>query len=140
MPNHIKLWHKEIKSFKCNICESETSRKAYLSRHKAFKCNICQFKSQTRPELHEHVSSVHEGIKPLKCNICNYETGLKEYLQRHVDIVHKGIKNIENKNNENKKTFMIANMPESVKEIFEASLGISNTIHVNKEKEIKQGT
>ena len=93
MPKHIKLKHKEIKSFKCNICESETSRKVYLQRHmKPFKCNICQYKSETKPDLDKHVESVHDGIKPLKCNICNYETGLNKYLKRHVDIVHKGLK------------------------------------------------
>ena len=62
-----KYVQKEIKVFKCNICEYETVWKGYLKQHK---------------------KSVHERIKPYICNICNYKAIEKSSLKRHIRSVH----------------------------------------------------
>merc|ERR1712051_975774 len=82
----------------------------------------------------KHIDSVHEGIKPFKCNICDYKTAEQSKLKTHITAVH------ENNKSKNKNSFMtyevnrIANMSKSAKEIYEASLGISNAIVHEKKK------
>ena len=139
--------------FRCNKCDFDTSEKENLKRHvetvhegiKTFNCTLCDYEFSKQVYLKTHIESVHEGIKPFKCHICQYETASKYFLKRHITLVHKS-KNTEN--NENKKTqgldlyylektFNRANMSESVKKVYEGSLGISNAVVVNMEKGTK---
>ena len=122
-----------------NMSKNSTSEKGNLKRHvesvhegiKTLNCTLCDYEFSKQIYLKTHIESVHEGIKPFKCHICQYETASKYFLKRHITLVHK---NSENKNNENKKTFMIADMSESVKKVYEGSLGISNAVVVNMER------
>ena len=152
MPKHIKKFHKEIKAFKCNICEYETAQKIHLKRHienvhegiKPFKCKNCDYETALNEDLKRHVDAVHNGFKPFKCHICQYETATKAHLKRHIISVHEKkkngkynykIKNISMKYSQT--SINIANMSKSAREIYEASLGISNAVDVNKEKGTK---
>ena len=65
------------------LVNRETGQKADLKRHiesvhewiKSFKCNICDYETTCKFVLKKHIDSVHEGIKSHKCNICEYEFG-----------------------------------------------------------------
>merc|ERR1719400_1969234 len=97
MPAHeekkqFKYVQKEIKVFKCNICQYETPRHNFLKKHmeavheriKPFKCSICDFATAEKGNLSKHIKTIHEGIKPFKCNICEYKTTANRFLQKHI--------------------------------------------------------
>ena len=144
----------KIKPFKCNKCDFDTSEKGNLIRHviqtdhdgiKTFNCTLCDFEFSKQIYLNTHIESVHEGIKPFKCHSCQYEAASKYFLKRHITLAHKS-KNSENNENRKtqgldlyylEKTFNRANMSESVKKVYEGSLGISNAVVVNMEKGTK---
>ena len=144
LKRHFENIHEVIKPFKCANCDYETAAKSDLFKHidsvhqgiKPFKCNKCNYKTAKKWNLKKHIDSVHEGIKPFKCNICDYRTAEQSKLKTHITSVHE--------NNKSKNNFMtyevnrVANMSKSAKEIYEASLGISNAIvHENKKSEYK---
>ena len=101
MPHHIKKkHHKQIKTFKCNICEYEHRLYYLLEKHiksvheviNPFKCHICAYDAVNKTDLKKHIKNVHEEIKTFKCNICDYETALNMDLKRHIKSVHDEIK------------------------------------------------
>ena len=148
---HIKSVHEGIKPFECKICDYKNAQKSNLKRHvqtvhekiKQFKCNLCEYKAGLKSTLTAHIKSVHEEIKPFKCHICHYGTATKSHLKTHIRLVHEK-ESSENKNNETKRkikkysqtSINIANVSQSAMEIYQASLGISNSV-VKKEKETK---
>ena len=86
------------------------------------------------------IKYIHIFERTLCKNSCS-----KYFLKRHITLAHK---NKNSENNENRKTqgldlyylektFNRANMSESVKKVYEGSLGISNAVVVNMEKGTK---
>ena len=140
LKRHFENIHEVIKPFKCANCDYETAAKSDLFKHidsvhegiKPFKCNKCNYETAKKGNLKKHIDSVHEGIKPFKCNICDYKTAEQSKLKTHITVVHE-----KNKSKNNFMTYeenRVANMSKSAKEIYEASLGISNAFVLNKRK------
>ena len=57
-----------------------------------FGCEICGKSLTTKKKLAQHISAIHEGIKPFKCDICDYRCSQKSKLKTHVASVHAGKK------------------------------------------------
>ena len=95
-----KSFHKEIKPFKCIICNFETSTNKNLKKHmksvheeiKPFKCKLCDYETASNFHLKLHINSVHEWIKPFKCSKCDSSFSQKDDMKIHVESVHEGIK------------------------------------------------
>ena len=104
MPHHIKQkHHKQIKTFKCNICEYEHKYYYLLEKHiksvheviNPFKCNNCTYDAVNKTDLKKHMKNVHEEIETFKCSICDYETAQNKDLKIHKKSVHEEIKSFK---------------------------------------------
>ena len=51
---------------------------------------MCDKRFAQRNKLKDHISNIHERIKPFKCSACDYKAGLKGNLTKHIDKVHEG--------------------------------------------------
>ena len=51
-----------------------------------FNCPMCNKKYHVA----QHISEVHEGIKPHQCKLCSESFSRKGSLKNHVNIVHEG--------------------------------------------------
>ena len=91
---------KKERSFKCNVCFANFTKKNNLTRHmtsvhagkKPFRCDICDYSCSQKGDLNKHVASVHEEKKPFKCDICDYSCFQKGDMKRHIVSVHEGKK------------------------------------------------
>ena len=95
--NHMILVHKEIKLFKCDVCEKRFKRKEDLQKHKIDttmhidlvheenKLVKCKGKSSGKVNLQKHVKSVHERkklaelnqVQPIEVKIKDEDIGLE---------------------------------------------------------------
>ncbi len=48
-----------------------------------YKCGICRKAFRQRSSLRQHMSHVHEGLRPYKCNRCDMSYSTKAYLIKH---------------------------------------------------------
>ena len=81
------------KPFKCDICNSNFSRKDGLKRHKSVhEGNKSQQCFVSRTALNRHIEEVHAGIKEYKCKTCEKQYTSKGNLNLHIRTVHEGKK------------------------------------------------
>ena len=80
---------KALKQHLCSICDSSFTRSTGLKKHveaihenKKDTCKFCGNKFR-KYKLKEHISVVHEGIKPHKCKLCQLSFGRKWDLRTH---------------------------------------------------------
>ena len=75
----------------CGSCFTSTSQ---LKRHIDYvhegkihkhQCYIC---GKSVKHLQEHISAVHDKLKPFICSICGYSCAKKNYLDKHMELVH----------------------------------------------------
>ena len=58
---------------------------------KPYSCSICGKSFLLQHKLKEHsILVVHEKLKLFQCSVCNYRTGLKENMTNLIDKVHGG--------------------------------------------------
>ena len=56
-----------------SVHEDTKQNKSVHKEIKPFKCIICNFETLTNRNLQRHMKSVHEEIKPFKCKLCAYK-------------------------------------------------------------------
>ena len=61
---------------------------------KPFKCSVCDVKFANKQQLKKHTERVHEGMKPFKCSICDYKTAYQKSLKIHKEKIHEEIKKL----------------------------------------------
>ena len=92
----MPLEKKRKKSFQCERCKSSYALKHLLREHvssvhegiKPFECEICETRFARKQHLQTHTLSVHEGIKPFNCEICESHFATVGQLERHISSVH----------------------------------------------------
>ena len=100
LERHVKKNHEE-KKYECSICPYKTGYKPQLINHvstvheKPYECSICPYKTGSKQNLINHVSKVHEYNKPYECSMCPYKSGYEPNLINHVSTVHEGNKSYE---------------------------------------------
>ena len=57
-----------------SVHEEKKQHKSVPKEIKAFKCNICEYETPKNNLFKKHIKSIHKVIKPFKCTICEYET------------------------------------------------------------------
>jgi len=87
----------EKKSYKCQQCDYQPTRKDNLVRHVQSKheglkypCQQCDYQATQIGHLQLHIKSKHEGIK-YPCQQCDYQATQIGNLQRHIKSKHTGI-------------------------------------------------
>ncbi|GBN32091.1 Zinc finger protein 782 [Araneus ventricosus] len=87
--SHLKIIHKGINLYKCNVCEKSFRQKRDLQRHalthtgkKPFKCDVCGKSFTQKGNLQMHALT-HTGEKPFKCDVCGKSFARKGNLQTH---------------------------------------------------------
>ena len=90
--------HGDKKSFQCQQCHYQASRKDHLKSHVQVKhegikypCKQCDFKAVTKSHLQQHMKSKHEGIV-YPCHQCNHQATAPSRLQQHIKSIHLGFK------------------------------------------------
>lgn len=81
----------EHRSDKCNK-EKQIHREPTAKQLRLFKCAHCSFKTKYKQSLHNHLTRIHEGVKPFKCDKCEYSAHTKAELNKYLFKIH-GIKN-----------------------------------------------
>ena len=85
----------------CEECDGWMHKCSYAvhqRRHRnqrPFKCEAdgCNMAFCVRGELEQHVSYVHDKLRPYKCQECEKSFGIERGLSRHVRSVHEKQKN-----------------------------------------------
>ncbi|XP_060867315.1 gastrula zinc finger protein xFG20-1-like [Metopolophium dirhodum] len=88
--------HKQEKPFLCSMCKKGFKSIKQLRNHKAIHvkngrsspkaelvCQHCCRNFSSKPLLHQHIASVHIGVRPYTCNICGYATAVASSLKLH---------------------------------------------------------
>jgi len=84
------------KSFSCNQCDFEASKKSQLKQHSntvhrptKFACNQCDFKANCKRNLKEHSNVHHISKIQKKCKFCEFTAFDKSELKTHLLNIHK---------------------------------------------------
>ena len=92
---HMQNAHENKIPTKCDICSMEFALKPQYRRHmvlvhgeKSFKCTIRSTSFGWDSNLRNHISIVHEKIKPFKCEVCDHSFRHKSRLKNHKASVH----------------------------------------------------
>ena len=72
------------------------SAKAHLDNHisvvhnkiKPHKCEDCPYRAANERDMARHIKEVHEKVKPYMCNLCPYRAGRKTLLAKHFNKMH----------------------------------------------------
>ncbi|CAH0564928.1 unnamed protein product [Brassicogethes aeneus] len=106
--SHVKvcLNLKNVKWFKCEICNFKSIHEFHLNRHKKthnkikqFTCLFCQYQSNEKRHLDNHILTKHsdalnesnENVITSKvhcCQQCNYKTIFADHLKKHLSFKH----------------------------------------------------
>ena len=65
---------------------------------KSYPCHLCNIKFTRKETLKNHVSKIHENLKPVKnyrCSQCDHVWSSPYLLKNHFDAVHSGTKNFK---------------------------------------------
>ena len=88
--NNVKGTNPKI----CDHCGSCFPSTSQLKRHidwvhegkiHKHQCYIC---GKSVKHLQEHISAVHDKLKPFICSICGYSCAKNSYLDKHMEFVH----------------------------------------------------
>lgn len=97
MREHKSKFHKQVKTFECEICRrllySKINLEVHIKNHlgvKPFSCQECS-KSFASSQLLKLHSAIHTGIRPYVCHVCNRSFVQKPHLKEHI-IRHSGVK------------------------------------------------
>ena len=95
---HITNTHKEIKQYKCELCDKAFREPGKLKSHKVMvhegaekihKCDFCDKSYALKSYLKSHIKSSHGNQPPVNCHICG-KSFSKQYLRSHIKEVHEG--------------------------------------------------
>ena len=82
----------------CSHCAFTTNQDHLLEKHilthkdvKRFKCDICQYASKRKADLQAHRKRHFEDKSEYQCERCGFVTHLKSALARHKARIHKEI-------------------------------------------------
>ena len=85
--NHLKHLHKDVKSYKCELCVSAFNNLQALSSHmsvvyrkKLVKCKMCHTKLP-RVHMRQHV---HKHSKGFQCSCCHHAFPMKSQFTEHL--------------------------------------------------------
>ena len=59
---------------------------------KPYKCLLCDYTSSRKGTLKNHIDTIHKQLKPHKCPICDYTSSQKGTLNRHINSIHTQLK------------------------------------------------
>ena len=96
---HIMIKHeKNVKKFKCELCDFESHYKISMQHHKAgvhegqrITCDECQQSFSVTTTLRKH-KQVHHSNKIIECEDCNFITKTSSSLRHHKEAEHEGIR------------------------------------------------
>ena len=98
LEGHVRKTHqaeKKAKEFDCPICNFSNTSEAEVAKHieckHTEKCNICQSEFTSRPEMENHVNSVHKYPKTsnsFTCKMCTHAFRSENELKAHTSKVH----------------------------------------------------
>ena len=54
----------------------------------SFECPFCKMTFELQKEMQNHVSSIHQGLKPYTCSLCNLAFSQKGNLKKHIRSKH----------------------------------------------------
>lgn len=86
---HLKKFHNEDPTFKCETCEKVFDNFPLLSNHRSkvhivkHICEYCQKTFREKPKLRRHINTVHTENKPYKCDICSHSFKRIDVLKSH---------------------------------------------------------
>ena len=94
---HFRNVHAKHRPYKCHLCTFSHPLKGHLAQHirhkhmeAKFICEVCGQKHRSAQAVREHISMVHEGLRPFECPVCHKSFAKKEYIKEHVAVTHKG--------------------------------------------------
>ena len=94
LADHIRLKHKESKTYPCDDCKKEYKSILALKHHYkvvhekiSYNCNFCEYTTGRKGNLKQHINSLHFQ-KRYPCDICDHEARSSQNLSRHVNNVH----------------------------------------------------
>ena len=88
------LIHKEIKAFKCHLCNKSFRRSHHMKTHllhthtqeKPLKCDVCEKAFKTTRQIQSH-SIVHSNARKYQCLVCKkaypHQTSLQYHMNSH---------------------------------------------------------
>ena len=92
--NFLKLNHKNLKHFKCDICNkrikqiSKLKNQTVIHTEKSIaelpSCDICHKMFSDSQNLMKHIKESHSKSKPYICKICGHQSARKIMIQLHV--------------------------------------------------------
>ena len=93
---YFKTCDKCRSKHKCDQCNYTTPTITKLKQHisavhdklKPYKCEQCEESFSESGNLKQHIKSVHDKIKDHKCDRCNYSSSESGKLKKHIRAVH----------------------------------------------------
>ena len=92
---HINVEHNKVEMFKCDSCDAQYFREAFLRQHKraeheglTYKCEICDINYRIQRTFFAHMSKVHKDVD-YKCEFCGMSFNAYRNLYTHIKSKHK---------------------------------------------------
>ena len=84
--------HESVEEVVCEECGQNFKNKHTLKKHieakhqeiKKFRCDLCDFQTSRGDRFKVHIND-HKGIRPFKCSICDKTFKTKKVLENHED-------------------------------------------------------
>merc|ERR1712062_253756 len=73
----------------------ETVHETFNKGKIAMKCTHCDYTCINPANMNNHVSTIHEGIRPFNCELCDFSCAGKGSLKKHMATVHEPPKEAE---------------------------------------------
>ena len=66
----------------------ETVHQTFNKGKMSIKCTECEYTCINPANMKNHITVVHDGIKPHQCELCDFSCASKSSLKKHVEAVH----------------------------------------------------